>query len=149
MLFTIGLIFMMIAAVTLIVGPETQSTCRAVCRGQLDLGFMTYRTYSIVCFASSSCSACGCASSAPDGRQQIRAAVDNRRMAESLGIDIVHHHVRQRPWPGGGSRRVSRPRSAIFAQYLVIFLIVRSRGGLGATGVFYASSSSSACSIPP
>ena len=48
-LFTIGLVFMMIASVTLLVGPENQPLALpAMLRGQINLGFMRYRTYSVV-----------------------------------------------------------------------------------------------------
>src|SRR3954470_8809791 len=48
-LFTIGLVFIMTASVLLVVGPETQPlTLPASLQGQLNLGFMSYRTYSIV-----------------------------------------------------------------------------------------------------
>ena len=48
-LFTIGLVFMMIAGVTLLVGPENQQIqLPELLRGQMDLGFTRYRTYSVV-----------------------------------------------------------------------------------------------------
>ena len=48
-LLTIGLVFVMIASITLTVGPETQPlTLPASMQGQLNLGFMQYRTYSVV-----------------------------------------------------------------------------------------------------
>jgi branched-chain amino acid transport system permease protein len=47
-LFTIGLVFVMIALVTLTVGPESQRVVLpAWLDGQTDLGFLTYRTYSL------------------------------------------------------------------------------------------------------
>src|SRR5215467_12326036 len=47
-LFTIGLVFIMIASVTLVVGPENQQlTLPAWLQGQIDLGIVQYRTYSI------------------------------------------------------------------------------------------------------
>src|SRR5262245_52074389 len=47
-LFTIGLVFVFIAAITLIVGPENQPfTPPPALRGQIDLGVVQYRTYSI------------------------------------------------------------------------------------------------------
>src|SRR5512145_2712751 len=47
-LFTIGLVFVFIASITLLVGPETQPfTLPPSLRGQLDLGFIQYRAYSI------------------------------------------------------------------------------------------------------
>src|SRR5262249_50799184 len=51
-LFTIGLVFVMIASVTLRIGPENQSlTLPPALQGQLDLGFMHYRAYSIFLIA--------------------------------------------------------------------------------------------------
>ena len=47
-LFTIGLVFVSIATVTLVIGPENQNLpLPPVLQGQLDLGFIHYRTYSI------------------------------------------------------------------------------------------------------
>src|SRR5262249_12661906 len=47
-LFTIGLVFFMIASVTLVVGPENQQLMLpSWLQGQLDLGILQYRTYSI------------------------------------------------------------------------------------------------------
>src|SRR5688500_8032278 len=51
-LFTIGLIFIMIASVTLLIGPENQPLpLPAALQGQIDLGITQYRTYSIVLIA--------------------------------------------------------------------------------------------------
>ena len=91
-LFTIGLVFMMIAAVTLVVGPETQPVnLPASMQGQLNLGFMAYRTYSIVLIGVGVVIMLGLWLGFERTRMgaQIRAAVDNRRMAESLGINIT------------------------------------------------------------
>src|SRR5262245_28704299 len=47
-LFTIGLVFIMISSVTLLVGPENQPLAiPPVLQGQINLGFTEYRTYSI------------------------------------------------------------------------------------------------------
>src|SRR5439155_18750553 len=47
-LFTIGLVFITIASVTLIVGPENQPlTLPPALQGQIDLGILHYRTYSV------------------------------------------------------------------------------------------------------
>ena len=47
-LFTIGLVFVFIASITLTIGPENQPlTLPQALQGQLDLGFIRYRTYSI------------------------------------------------------------------------------------------------------
>src|SRR4029450_10181677 len=47
-LFTIGLVFIVIASVTLLIGPENQQlTLPSWLQGQIDLGIVYYRTYSI------------------------------------------------------------------------------------------------------
>src|SRR6266568_3239176 len=52
-LFTIGLVFVMTAAVTLGVGPETQVVqLPDWLRGQSDIGFIKYRTYSLALIAA-------------------------------------------------------------------------------------------------
>src|SRR6266481_2864283 len=111
-LFTIGLVFMMIASVTLLVGPENQP---------LALPAML--------------------------RAQIRAAVDNRRMAESLGINIARLFTITFAL-GSGMAALGGGLGAEFLgldpqyalKYLVYFLIVVAVGGLGrVTGVFYAA----------
>ena len=90
-LFTIGLVFFCIAAVTLLVGPENQPVPipRAL-QGQIDLGIVQYRTYSIFLIAVGIAIVLGLWLGFERTRfgAQIRAAVDNRRMAESLGINI-------------------------------------------------------------
>jgi branched-chain amino acid transport system permease protein len=149
-LFTIGLVFMLIALVTLIVGPENQPiTLPSWLQGQLDLGIFQYRTYSLflivlgtlimvalwLCFERTRIGA------------QIRAAVDNRRMAESLGINIDRLFTLTFAF-GSGMAAIGGGLGAEFLGlnpqypliYLVYFLIVVSVGGLGrVTGVFYAA----------
>ncbi|MGH7185572.1 MAG: ABC transporter permease subunit, partial [Pseudomonadota bacterium] len=52
-LFTIGLVFVMIASITLVFGPETQTVALPEwLRGQTDLGFIRYRTYSLAIIAA-------------------------------------------------------------------------------------------------
>ena len=85
-LFTIGLVFIFIATLTLVVGPETQPlTLPSALQGQLDLGFIRYRTYSIFLIAIGIVIVLGLWLGFERTRfgAQIRAAVDNRRMAES------------------------------------------------------------------
>ena len=125
-LFTIGLVFIMIAAVTLIVGPENQPLdAAAALQGQIDLGFMTYRTYSIFLIVVGVVIVLGLWLGFERTRMgaQIRAAVDNRRMAESLGINIDRLFTITFAFGSGmagarrrARRRVPRPRSAISAQ---------------------------------
>ena len=149
-LFTIGLVFMMIAAVTLAVGPETQPlTLPTWMRGQIDLGFMTYRAYSIILIGVGTVIMLAIWLGFERTRMgaQIRAAVDNRRMAESLGINIARLFTITFAF-GSGMAAVGGGLGAEFLgldpqyplKYLVMFLIVVAVGGLGRiTGVFYAS----------
>src|SRR5258705_11920001 len=86
-LFTIGLVFMMIASVTLLVGPENQPLMLpAFRRGQINLGIIRYRAYSVVLIAIGIVIVAALWLGFERTRlgAQIRAAVDNRRMAESL-----------------------------------------------------------------
>ena len=78
---------------------------------------------------------------------RIRAAVDNRRMAESLGINITQLFTITFAF-GSGMAALGGGLGAEFLgldpqyplKYLVMFLIVVAVGGLGRiTGVFYAS----------
>ena len=90
-LFTIGLVFISISAVTLLVGPENQPLfIPEALRGQLNLGILYYRTYSIFLIVVGIAIVLGLWLGFERTRfgAQIRAAVDNRRMAESLGINI-------------------------------------------------------------
>lgn len=149
-LFTIGLVFIMIAGVTITVGPETQPlTLPPSMQGQTNLGFMTYRTYSIVLIVVGCLIMLGLWLGFERTRMgaQIRAAVDNRRMAESLGINITRLFTITFAF-GSGMAALGGGLGAEFLgldpqyplKYLVMFLIVVSVGGLGRiTGVFYAA----------
>jgi branched-chain amino acid transport system permease protein len=149
-LFTIGLVFIMIASVTLLVGPETQPlTLPDAMQGQLSLGFMAYRTYSIVLIVVGIVIMLGLWLGFERTRMgaQIRAAVDNRRMAESLGINISLLFTITFAF-GSGMAALGGGLGAEFLgldpqyplKYLVMFLIVVAVGGLGRiTGVVYAS----------
>ena len=149
-LFTIGLVFFMIASVTLLVGPENQQLqLPDMLRGQLDLGFMTYRTYSIVIIVIGVVFVLGLwlAFERTHVGAQIRAAVDNRRMAESLGINVNRLFTYTFAF-GSGMAALGGGLGAEFLgldpqyalKYLVYFLIVVAVGGLGrVTGVFYAA----------
>lgn len=149
-LFTIGLVFALGAAVTLVIGPETQQLVlpRAL-KGQLDLGFTQYRTYSILLIVVGSAIAfllwLGFERTLFGAR--IRAAVDNRRMAESLGVNVDRLFTITFAL-GSGMAAVGGGLGAEFLgldpqyglKYLVFFLIVVSVGGMGrVTGVFYAA----------
>jgi branched-chain amino acid transport system permease protein len=149
-LFTIGLVFMMIASVTVLVGPENQPlVLPPILRGQIDLGITQYRTYSVALIVIGILIVSGLWLIFERTRTgaQIRAAVDNRRMAESLGINIGRLFTLTFAF-GSGMAALGGGLGAEFLgldpqyalKYLVYFLIVVAVGGLGrVTGVFYAA----------
>jgi len=149
-LFTIGLVFVMIASVTLLVGPENQPIpLPPALGGQIDLGFTRYRTYSVVLIVVGAAIAAALWLGVERTRMgaQIRAAVDNPRMAESLGINIRRLFTVTFAL-GSGMAALGGGLGAEFLgldpqyalKYLVYFLIVVAVGGLGrVTGVFYAA----------
>jgi len=149
-LFTIGLVFIMIASVTLLIGPENQQLILpAALQGQIDLGIVHYRTYSIFLIVVGVAIVIGLWLGFERTRMgaQIRAAVDNRRMVESLGINIGRLFTITFAF-GSGMAALGGGLGAEFLgldpqyplKYLVYFLIVVAVGGLGrVTGVFYAS----------
>jgi branched-chain amino acid transport system permease protein len=149
-LFTIGLVFFMIASVTLLVGPENQPVpIPPALQGQFNLGFVQYRTYSIFLIAVGIVIVVGLWLGFERTRfgAQIRAAVDNRRMAESLGINIDRLFAITFGF-GSGMAALGGGLGAEFLgldpqyalKYLVFFLIVVAVGGLGSiAGVFWAS----------
>ena len=149
-LFTIGLVFMMIASVTLLIGPENQPMALpAILQGQINLGITQYRTYSVVLIVVGIVIVSGLwlGFERTQIGAQIRAAVDNRRMAESLGINIARLFTITFAF-GSGMAALGGGLGAEFLgldpqyalKYLVYFLIVVAAGGLGrVTGVFYAA----------
>jgi branched-chain amino acid transport system permease protein len=149
-LFTIGLIFIFIAGAILIVGPESQTLqLPAALRGQINLGFLQYRTYSIFLIVVGFLIGFGISLAFERTRigAQIRATVDNRRMAESLGINVDRLFTITFAF-GSGMAGIGGGLGAEFLgldpqyalKYLVYFLIAVSVGGLGSVmGVYYAS----------
>ena len=149
-LFTIGLVFIFIAGLTVGVGPENQPVpIPSELRGQLNLGIVQYRTYSIFLIAVGIAIVVGLWLGFERTRfgAQIRAAVDNRRMAESLGINIDRLFAITFGF-GSGMAAIGGGLGAEFLgldpqyalKYLVYFLIVVAVGGLGSIwGVFWAS----------
>jgi len=149
-LFTIGLIFIFIAATVIVVGPESQLlTLPPGLRGQLDLGFTHYRTYSVFLIVVGFLIVAGIWLAVERTRigAQIRATVDNRRMAESLGINVDRLFTITFAF-GSGMAAIGGGLGAEFLgldpqyplKYLVYFLIVVSVGGLGSVvGVYCAA----------
>jgi branched-chain amino acid transport system permease protein len=149
-LFTIGLVYVFIATTTLVIGPETQPfSAPPALRGQVDLGITQYRAYSVfLIVVGIAIAICLClAFERTRLGVQIRATVDNRRMAESLGINVDRVCTLTFAF-GSGMAALGGGLGAEFLgldpqyplKYLVYFLIVVAVGGLGQiTGVFYAS----------
>jgi branched-chain amino acid transport system permease protein len=149
-LFTIGLIFVFMAAITIVVGPESQQLqLPPALGGQLNLGFIQYRTYSIFLIVVGLLMLAGIWLVFERTRvgAQIRATVDNRRMAESLGINVDRLFTITFAF-GSGMAAIGGGLGAEFLgldpqyalKYLVYFLIAVSVGGLGSvTGVYCAS----------
>jgi branched-chain amino acid transport system permease protein len=149
-LFTIGLIFVLIAAVTLTVGPETQTVALPEwLRGQTSLGFMEYRTYSLALIGGGTVLMVALWLGFERTRigARIRAAVDNRRMAQSLGVDVGRLFTLTFAL-GSGLAAVGGGLGAEILgldpqypfRYLAYFLIVVAVGGLGRiSGVFFAA----------
>jgi len=149
-LFTIGLIFIFIAGITIVIGPGSQTLqLPAALGGQLNLGFIQYRTYSIFLIGVGLLIVLGIWLAFERTRigAEIRATVDNRRMAESLGIDVDRLFTITFAF-GSGMAGLGGGLGAEFLgldpqyalKYLVYFLIAVSVGGLGSVvGVYYAS----------
>jgi branched-chain amino acid transport system permease protein len=149
-LFTIGLVYVMIAAVTLAIGPETQAVVLpGWLRGQTDLGFVSYRSYSLalIAFGTALVLALWLGFERTRLGAQIRSAVDNRRMAQSLGVDVSRLFTLTFAL-GSGLAAVGGALGAEILgldpqyplRYLAYFLIVVALGGLGrVSGVFFAA----------
>jgi branched-chain amino acid transport system permease protein len=149
-LFTIGLVFVMVASITLIAGPETRTIVLPDwLRGQTDLGFIRYRTYSLAVIVAGTALMIGLWLGFERTRigAKIRAAVDDRRMAESLGVDVGRLFTITFAF-GSGLAAVGGGLGAEILgldpqyplRYLVYFLIVVAVGGMGrVTGVFFAA----------
>jgi len=149
-LFTIGLVFVMVAGVTLTVGPETQGVqLPPWLRGQTDLGFLKYRTYSLalIAFGVLLMAALWLGFERTRIGAQIRAAVDNRRMAESMGVNVRRLFTLTFALGSGLAAAGGGLGAEILGldpqyplRYLAYFLIVVAVGGLGrVSGVFFAA----------
>jgi branched-chain amino acid transport system permease protein len=141
---TIGLVFMATAAVTFVYGPAPLPVrLPAWLKGQIDLGFRAFPTYRVVLIGV------GLAFVALLWLvfertllgAQIRAAVDNRRMAQSVGINVDRLFTATFAFGsamaalGGGLAIDIVGLSPTFAtQYLVLFLIVVAVGGMASLG---------------
>ena len=140
-LLTIGLVFMSIAAATFLFGPAPLPVILPdYLKGQVDFGFRSFPTYRVFMIAAGAVIIAGLWLTFEKSKigAQIRAAVDNRRMAQSLGIDVDRLFTITFAFGSGlaalgGGLSVDivglSPGYAI--EYLVFFLIVVAVGGLG------------------
>jgi branched-chain amino acid transport system permease protein len=149
-LLSIGLVFMATAAFTFFYGPSPQRVAVPdYLRGQIDLGMRAFPAYRVFLIAVglSLMAALWLLFERTLIGARIRAAVDNRRMAQSVGIDVEALFT----WTfafgsglaavGGGLAVEVIGLSPTFAiQYLVFFLIVVTVGGAGSLwGAFVAA----------
>ncbi len=149
-LFTIGFVFATSALVMMIVGPENQQLILPPSlQGQIDIWITRYRAYSLLLIVVGTLIALGLwlVFERTLLGAQIRAAVDNRRMAESVGINVDRLFTLTFAM-GSGMAALGGGLGAEFLgldpqyalKYLVYFLIVVSVGGMGrVSGVFYAA----------
>lgn len=140
-LLTIGLAFMAIATYTYVYGPRPQSiVLPSYLTGQVDIGSRTFPAYRVFVIAVGAAltAALWYAFERTNIGAKIRAAVDNRRMAQSIGIDVdrlftLTFAVGSGLAALGGGLAIDlfglTPSFAVL--YLVFFLLVVAVGGLG------------------
>jgi branched-chain amino acid transport system permease protein len=149
-LFTIGLIFMAVAVVRYVWGPLPQRMALPpLLSGQIDLGFRTFPVYRTFLIGVSFCLvlALWLGIERTNFGAQVRAAVDNRRMAESLGINTRRLFTLTfalgsglAAFGGGLGADILAINPGYATEYLVYFLIVVAVGGLGSLrGPFIAA----------
>jgi len=149
-LLTIGLLFMAIAGFTFLYGPSPPSiTVPSFLTGQVDIGLRrvpAYRLFTIV-LGIAMVLALWLGLERTLAGARIRAAVDNRDMAQAVGINVDRLFITVFALGsglaavGGGLAIEIVGISPTFAiQYLVFFLIVVAVGGLGSLrGAFAAA----------
>jgi branched-chain amino acid transport system permease protein len=140
-LLTIGLTFMAIASFTYFYGPSPQSIrLPSYLTGQIEGGFRSFPTYRVFIIAVGALLivALWYVFERTNIGAKIRAAVDNRRMAQSIGIDVDRLFTLTfgigsgLAALGGGLAIQLVGLSPSFALiYLVFFLLVVAVGGLG------------------
>jgi branched-chain amino acid transport system permease protein len=140
-LLTIGLAFMAIATATYFYGPIPKSVpLPAWLQGDVNLGFRSFPSYRafLIVLGVALIAVLWYAFEKTNIGAKIRAAVDNRRMAESVGINVdllftLTFAVGSGLAALGGGLAIQlfglSPSFAVL--YLVLFLIVVAVGGLG------------------
>jgi branched-chain amino acid transport system permease protein len=140
-LMTIGLTFMVIAAITYFYGPlPAHVRVPAYLTGEISLGFRSFPTYRvfIIVIGAVLVAVLWYGFERTSLGAKIRAAVDNRRMAQSIGIDVdrlfrISFALGSGLAALGGGLAIQlfglTPSFAIL--YLVFFLLVVAVGGSG------------------
>jgi branched-chain amino acid transport system permease protein len=140
-LLTIGLAFMAIATFTYFYGPTPQSLhLPDYLSGQFDVGFRTFPVYrsALIVIGAALIALLWYGFERTNLGAKIRAAVDNRRMAQSIGINVdrlftLTFAVGSGLAALGGGLSIPllglTPSFAVI--YLVFFLLVVAVGGLG------------------
>ena len=149
-LMSVGLIFMSVAAAKYLWGPLAQAMSPpAYLSGQVDLGFRSFPTYRsfIIVAGAVVVTVLWLGLERTRFGARIRAAVDNRRMAQSIGIDTDRLFT----WTfalgsglaalgGALGAEILAIDPAYSLEHLVYFLIVVAVGGLGSIrGPFFAA----------
>ncbi len=149
-LFTIGLVFMSVAVVRKLWGPLPQPIrLPATLSGQIDLGFRAFPTYRsfLIAIGFVLILLLWLGVERTNFGARLRAAVDNRRMAESLGINTSQLFTLSFALGSGLAALGGGLGADILAiypgyamEYLVYFLMVVAVGGLGSLrGPFVAA----------
>ena len=149
-LFSIGLIFMAVAIVRYTWGALPQRmVVPDMLRGSIDLGFRSFPTYRsfLILVSFAVILALWLGIERTNFGAQVRAAVDNRRMAESLGINTGRLFTLTfalgsglAAFGGGIGADILAINPQYAQDYLIYFLMVVSVGGLGSIrGPFVAA----------
>ena len=140
-LLTIGLAFMAIATFTYFYGPIPKSVpLPNWLQGDINLGFRAFPSYRafLIVLGAALISALWYAFERTNIGAKVRAAVDNRRMAESVGINVDRLFTLTfalgsglAALGGGLAIQLFGLTPSFAVIYLVLFLIVVAVGGLG------------------
>jgi len=149
-LFTIGLVFMAVAIVHKLWGPLPQPIkVPAILNGQINLGFRSFPSYRsfLIAVSLALTVTLWLGIERTNFGARLRAAVDNRRMAESLGINTGQLFTLSfalgsalAALGGGLGADILAIYPGYAMEYLVYFLMVVAVGGLGSIrGPFVAA----------
>src|SRR5437588_7501635 len=149
-LLTIGLAFMAVATYTYFYGPSPRTiVLPSYLMGQIDGGFRSFPVYRVFVIAVGLVliTALWWAFERTNIGAKIRAAVDNRRMAQSIGIDVDRLFTLTfaagsglAALGGGLGIQLFGLNPSFALVYLVFFLLVVAVGGLGSfTGTWAAA----------